>query len=129
MQKVLGSDRTRLLCIMLMAVLMSIHVNAICFRPQTRADSQLLPPVTAVMLGPLTVSAQMHEQLHLLWAQQSFQVCLPPLKQACVQKIKKYLYITLPANGANQPRDVTRGGTARWQHPCSKSYNKTSFFL
>ncbi len=26
--------------------------------------------------------------------------------------------------GANQPRDFTRSGTARWRRPCSKSYNK-----
>ncbi len=38
-------------------------------------------------------------------------------------------YITILAIGANQPRDVTRGGTARWRRPCSKSYNKTTFFL
>ncbi len=38
-------------------------------------------------------------------------------------------YITILAIGANQPCDITCCGTARGRRPCSKSYNKTTFFL
>ncbi len=50
-------------------------------------------------------------------------------KCAVLEGLQEWGYIHLLANGANQPRDVTCGGTARWRHPCSKSYNKTYFFL
>lgn len=42
-----------------------------CFRPALHpktAESQLLPPITLALLGPLAISAQMHKQLDLLWA-------------------------------------------------------------
>ncbi len=58
-----------------MTVLRSIHVNEYCFRSALypkAAGSRLLQPL---LLGPITVSTQMHRQLHLLWTQQCFQKC------------------------------------------------------
>ncbi len=75
--------------IILMAVLTSIHVVDFRFTTSSTCNGSRL------RLGPHTVSDQMHKHLHLLWAQQFFQVCLPPFKQACDQKVKKCLYISL----------------------------------